>query len=110
MPRQKHSGGNPASSSISANKMAVNGVLLAGLRKNTLPEAIAGAILCATRFKGKLNGLIARIGPIGTNFTIPIFPFADSFIPRSNTSPEWLKTHAAHNLKVEIALRTSALA
>ena len=30
-----------------------------------LPDASAGATLCATRFSGKLNGVMPRIGPIG---------------------------------------------
>ena len=34
-------------------------------------EAIAGATLCATRFSGKLNGVMKAQGPIGTRLTIP---------------------------------------
>ena len=44
----------------------VNGVDEAGFKITLLPAAIAGATLCATRFKGKLKGVIAAIMPIGT--------------------------------------------
>ena len=46
--------------------MALNGVWPAGLRTTGSPAAMAGASLCATRFRGKLNGLIAPTTPIGT--------------------------------------------
>ena len=36
-----------------------------------IDEAIAGAILCAARLSGKLNGLMKLHGPIGTRFQIP---------------------------------------
>ena len=40
---------------------AVSGVSSAGLSTSVLPAASAGATLCATRFSGKLNGVIAAI-------------------------------------------------
>ena len=42
------------------------GVAVAGLSTTAQPAASAGAILCATRLSGKLNGLIAPTTPIGT--------------------------------------------
>ena len=58
-------GGSPASCSSSARKSAESGVCDAGLRTTAQPAASAGAILCATRLSGKLNGLIAPTTPIG---------------------------------------------
>ncbi len=59
-------GGRPASVSSSARKSAESGVWPAGFSTTAQPAARAGAILCATRFMGKLNGLIAPTTPIGT--------------------------------------------
>ena len=56
--------GKPHSSSNRfASLSAVNGVDDAGFNTTGQPAAIAGASLCATRFSGKLNGLIARDHP-----------------------------------------------
>ena len=50
-------GGRPHSStSSSTERMADNGVWLAGFSTTGQPAAIAGASLWATRFSGKLNG------------------------------------------------------
>ena len=38
---------------------------------------MAGAILCAARLSGKLNGLMAAIGPIGNRRVMPTRPFLD---------------------------------
>ena len=58
-------GGRPASVSSSARRSAESGVCPAGLRTTAHPAASAGAILCATRLSGKLNGEIAPTTPIG---------------------------------------------
>ena len=60
-----HPGGSPASVSSSASKNAESGVCPAGLSTTGQPAARAGAILWATRFSGKLNGLIAPTMPRG---------------------------------------------
>ena len=52
--------------------IAPNGVRLAGFITNGQPTAIAGAILCAARLSGKLNGEMKLHGPIGTRFHIPM--------------------------------------
>src|SRR3984885_12045987 len=57
--------GQPASTAISPRRSAVSGVCGAGLMMMGLPEAMAGASLCATRLSGKLKGVIARMGPMG---------------------------------------------
>jgi hypothetical protein len=52
--------------------IAPSGVRLAGFITNGQPIAMAGAILCAARFSGKLNGEMKLQGPIGTRFHIPM--------------------------------------
>ena len=67
-------GGRPASSSSCARKSADSGVVEAGLSTTAQPAASAGAILCATRFSGKLNGEIAPTIPIGKRIVNASFP------------------------------------
>ena len=69
-------GGRPASSSSSARKSAESGVADAGFRTTGQPAASAGAILCATRLSGKLNGEIAPTIPIGSAQRERELPFA----------------------------------
>ena len=57
------SSGHPAFKITSPSANAVNGVCGAGFRIIGQPAAMAGATLCATRFKGKLKGVIASTGP-----------------------------------------------
>ena len=66
--------GSPASCSSPARKSAESGVAEAGLRTTGQPAASAGAILCATRLSGKLNGEIAPMTPIGTRIVNASFP------------------------------------
>ena len=63
--------GQSSSASSSASASADSGVRLAGLTSTGLPAASAGATLCATRFSGKLNGVIASTGPIGKRRSRP---------------------------------------
>ena len=51
--------GTPAASMISATASMTSGSLDGGLSTIGLPVAMAGASLCAARFSGKLNGLMA---------------------------------------------------
>ena len=60
--------------SNSPSSSALSGVLLAGLSTKEHPAAIAGAILCATKFNGKLKGAIQLIGPMGYRFVYPVKP------------------------------------
>ena len=71
------SGRPHSSSNISARAMAENGVWLAGFSTTGQPAAIAGATLWATRFSGKLNGLMAPTTPTGTRRTKPSLPSPD---------------------------------
>ena len=69
-------GGSPASCSSSASRSAESGVCDAGFSTTAHPAASAGAILCATRLSGKLNGLIAPTTPIGTRMREGELPLA----------------------------------
>ena len=63
--------GRSVSASTSPMMIAPSGVRLAGFITNGQPTAIAGAILCAARLSGKLNGEMNEHGPIGTRFQMP---------------------------------------
>ena len=79
--------GSPASVRSSASRSAVTGVDDAGLSTTTLPDAIAGATLWATRLSGKLKGEIATITPRGSRSVQPMrFSPPDSALI-SMTSP-----------------------
>jgi hypothetical protein len=58
--------GRSVSARISPSTSEESGVAGAGFTMIGAPTAIAGATLCATRFNGKLNGVIASTGPYGT--------------------------------------------
>jgi hypothetical protein len=64
-------GGNEVSARISPIMRAPTGVALAGFNTNGHPTASAGATLCATRFSGKLNGVMNEHTPMGTRFHMP---------------------------------------
>ena len=63
--------GRSVSARTSPMMSAPIGVRLAGFITQVQPAAIAGAILWAARFSGKLNGEIREHGPMGTRFHIP---------------------------------------
>ncbi len=91
-------GGSPASSSSSARKNAASGVADAGFSTTAQPAASAGAILCATRLSGKLNGEIAATIPIGSlrvNASFPS-PAADASI--GTVSPVSLRASTAEKV------------
>jgi hypothetical protein len=79
--------GRPVSATISATASIVKGSLDGGLRTIGLPDAMAGASLCAARLRGKLKGLMAAIGPIGKRRTIPVRPREAGFRSSGMTSP-----------------------
>ncbi len=64
-------GSNSQASNISPNTRAERGVRLLGFRTNVHPTAKAGATLCATKLRGKFQGLTIETGPIGNFLTIP---------------------------------------
>ena len=96
-------GGSPASSSSSARKNAVSGVADAGFSTTAQPAASAGAILCATRLSGKLNGEIAPTMPIGTLRVKASFPSPAAEASMGTVSPASLRASTAENVKVETA-------
>ncbi len=81
-----------------------------GLRTIELPEAIAGASLCAARLSGKLNGLIAAIGPIGKRRVMPTRSFDDAMRSSGMTSPVIRSASSAPSRNVRTARSTSTSA
>ena len=80
-------GGKPAAIANSANNNAVSVPAGCGFTTTALPAANAGATLCATRFNGKLKGLIPTIGPSGTRRTCASRPSVPGIQSRGTTSP-----------------------
>src|SRR5919201_2763793 len=81
----KTPGGSPASFISSTSLMDDNGVVLAGLATTVVPVASAGAILLASRVRGKFQGTIAPTTPSGRRTTIPNAPGTESgtYCPRT---------------------------
>ncbi len=101
------SGGNPASSRISVSFRADSGVSVAGLITTALPAARAGPTLWQTRFRGKLNGLIATTTPHGTRRVTPnrLPPLGS---PSSGTVSPWIRlASSADPMIVSTARRAS---
>ena len=57
--------GNPACSKISTIRMAVKGVIVAGLKTTVFPQTRAGAIFHTGIATGKFHGVIAPTTPSG---------------------------------------------
>jgi hypothetical protein len=102
--------GRSVSASSSPSSSAESGVLGAGLTMIGAPTAMAGAILCATRFSGKLNGAMPSTGPRGTLRTIASRPAAAGSVSRRCSSPENRRASSAANRNVDTALPTSRFA
>ena len=102
--------GTPAASMISATASITSGSLDGGLRTIGLPDAIAGASLCAARFSGKLNGLIAAIGPIGNRRVMPMRSLDDGSRSSGMSSPVIRSASSAPRRKVSVARSTSTRA
>ena len=71
---------------------------------------MAGAILCAARLSGKLNGLIAAIGPIGNRRVMPTRSFDAAMRSSGMTSPAIRSASSAPSRKVSAARSTSTSA
>src|SRR5258708_21499578 len=69
---------------------------------------MAGATLCATRFSGKLNGVIAEIGPRGNLRRIPHRPLAVSEASSGRYSPSMRVDSSAATAKVNAEVARSA--
>ena len=102
--------GRSVSAKNSARRSAPIGVADAGLTTIGAPTASAGATLCATRFSGKLNGVIPRTGPTGNRRISPIRdPSAASVSRRISSSSPWRITSDAQR-NVETARVASTVA
>ena len=105
-----HPAGWPASSNAWASRSADSGVAPAGLRTTAQPAANAGAILCATRLSGKLNGEIAPTTPIGSRMTRPAWPIPAGCASMPSTSPPSERASTAEKSTVCTARSASACA
>ncbi len=105
---ESHPSGRPASPRSSAKARAERGVAGAGLSTTGQPAAIAGATLCAARFKGKLNGVMAPTTPIGTRMANPSRPAPEDVASIGTTSPESTRASAAERVRVSTHRATSA--
>ena len=90
--------------------MADSGVCPAGLRTIGHPAAIAGATLWATRFNGKLNGLIAPTTPTGTRSVKASLPSPTSAASMGTISPVSRRASTAANVNVLTARSASTRA
>ena len=99
--------GKSVSPTSSASASAPSGVFVAGFTTTGAPTARAGATLCATRFTGKLNGVIASTGPNGNRRTIPMREPSDSSVSSRNRSPPNRRASSAAHRNVETARATS---
>ncbi len=84
-------GGSPASTSASAIRSAVNGVLLDGLRTMVFPPTSAGAIFRVTVAAGKFQGVIATTTPRGSHWSRRLSPEGR----RETSSPARVRPNAA---------------
>ena len=89
--------GRSVSAKNSARRSDPIGVALAGFTTIGAPTASDGATLCATRFNGKLNGVMPRTGPIGKRRRMPTREPSDcSVSSRISSSSPWRITSEAH--------------
>ena len=99
--------GRSVEARISPSSNAVSGVAGAGLSTIGAPTAIAGATLCATRFSGKLNGVMPSTGPRGTRRTSANRPVPPGSVSRRCSSPENRRASSAAQRNVDTARPTS---
>ncbi len=102
--------GKSVSASSSASSRHDNGVFGAGLMMMGAPTANAGATLCATRFSGKLNGVIPSTGPWGKRRTIATRPAPAGSVSSRCSSPDQRRASSAPHRNVEVARATSTRA
>ena len=104
------SGGAPASSMILVSLSALSGVSVAGFTMTLLPAARAGPTLWQTRWRGKLNGLIARTTPHGTRTVNPNFLVTPGAPSSGTTSLPSRFASSAERAMISVARVTSNLA
>ena len=89
--------------------MAVSGVVEAGFSTTVFPTASAGPTLCATRFRGKLNGVMAETTPRGQRSQNPIRPSPKALASIGTVSP-WIRlASSAEKRNVSTARSTSPM-
>jgi hypothetical protein len=94
------SSGIPASSSSSTRAVETAGACGGGLTIVVLPAAKEAASLCARRFAGALNGVIASTGPAGERWVIAVLPTPRAQPATGSTSPPIALASAAETAKV----------
>ncbi len=102
--------GTPAASMISPTLSMTSGSLDGGLRTIGLPDAIAGATLCAARLSGKLNGLMPAMGPIGKRRVMPTRSLLAGIRSSGSISPVIRSASSAPRRNVRTARSTSTSA
>ena len=102
--------GSSVSANSSASSRAPSGVARAGLTTMGAPTARDGATLCATRFSGKLNGVIPSTGPKAKRRISPIREPSDASVSRriSSSSPWRMTSDAQRNVETARVASTFA--
>ena len=99
--------GTPASSNSWTKASPVSGVRPEGLSTTPLPPISAGPSLCATRFSGSLNGVMAATIPTGLRLYQPILLPPAMLSSKSRVSPVSSLDAAAESRSVSMQRRTS---
>lgn len=86
---------------------ADRGVSADGLRITAFPPAIAGPILCATRLRGSLKGVMAAMMPRVSREYHPVRSSEPSYESKGMTSPAFRRASAAERRRVLTARSTS---
>ncbi len=102
--------GRPASRRTSHSSTAVRGVVDAGFSTTEFPAARAGPTLWATRFKGKLKGVMAATTPTGTRTQKPQRPSPAALASMGTVSPWTRFASSAEKRKVSTLRSASARA
>ncbi len=95
--------GKPTCRMTSPNIKDVNGVCGAGFNTMGFPTARAGATLWATRFSGKLNGVMPSIGPMGTRRYSPKWLSVPGVMSNGTISPGMRLASSAATVNVMMA-------
>src|SRR5579871_2550645 len=101
------SAGTPHSSRSAVSFSALSGVSVAGFRMTLLPAASAGPTLCATRCRGKLNGLMPTTTPHGTRNVNHICVLTPGAPSSGMTSPYRRFASSAERARISAARVTS---
>src|SRR3989338_134322 len=99
--------GSPALSIISANIRELLTHSRGGFKITALPTAKAGAILCAAKLSGKLNGVMQKTTPRGNLFESPTRPAVVGRRSKGSISPPILLHSSSAISKVLYARSTS---